>query len=128
MQTKLFLNLTWVWLKLSIQLKKQAQQHMYKVKLILRLTWVRLNTQRKHTQEHMYKVKLVLLFFWNLTWVWLNFSTQIKTNKPKVIFEFALDFGFDFGANMPPCPHRKSIKIASKLELRRHRFFDRFLH
>ena len=46
-------------------------------------------------------------------------------NRP---FEVDIDFWFDFGANMPPFSFQKSIKIGSKLELGRHRFFDRFLH
>ena len=46
-------------------------------------------------------------------------------NRP---FEVDIDFWFDFGANMPPFSLQKSIKIGSKLELGRHRIFDRFLH
>ena len=46
-------------------------------------------------------------------------------NRP---FEVDIDFWLDFGANMPPFSFQKSIKIGSKLELGRHRIFDRFLH
>ena len=46
-------------------------------------------------------------------------------NRP---FEVDIDFWLDFGANMPPFSLQKSIKIGSKLELGRHRIFDRFLH
>ena len=46
-------------------------------------------------------------------------------NRP---FEVDIDLWFDFGANMHPFSIQKSIKIGSKLELGRHRIFDRFSH
>ena len=45
---------------------------------------------------------------------------------------FRFSGGFDFssllGANLPPFSLPKSTKIASKIDLERHRFFDRFWH
>ena len=37
-------------------------------------------------------------------------------------------FFIDFGANKPPFSLQKSTNIASKFDLGRHQFFDRFLH
>ena len=37
-------------------------------------------------------------------------------------------FFIDFGTNMPPFSLQKSTKIAPKIDLGRHHFFDRFLH
>ena len=53
------------------------------------------------------------------------FFQYFLQNRP---FEVDIDFWLDFGANMPPFSLQKSIKIGSKLELGRHRIFDRFLH
>ena len=51
-----------------------------------------------------------------------------STIYQKIAFRNLYRFFFDFGANMPPFSFQKSVKIGSKLELGRHRFFDRFLH
>ena len=61
-----------------------------------------------------------------------NLAPKTHQNPSKIDAKrgsiLSIDFWFDFGANMPPFSLRKSIKIASKLELGRHRFFDWFLH
>ena len=49
-----------------------------------------------------------------------------RTNPTKALFEVDLVFSLIFGANMPPFSFPKSIKIAPKTDLERHRFFDRF--
>ena len=49
-----------------------------------------------------------------------------RTNPTKSLFEVDLVFSLIFGANMPPFSFPKSIKIAPKTDLERHRFFDRF--
>ena len=44
----------------------------------------------------------------------------------KIAFRNLYRFFIDFGANKPPFLLQKSIKIASKIDLGRHQFFDRF--
>ena len=46
----------------------------------------------------------------------------------KIVFRNRHRFWIDFGANLLPFSLPKSTKIASKIDLERHRFFDRFLH
>ena len=52
------------------------------------------------------------------------FSTLFQ-NRP---FEVGIDFWSDFGTNMSPFSFQKSNKIGEKMELGKHRIFDRFLH
>ena len=46
----------------------------------------------------------------------------------KIAFRNRHPFWIDLGANLPPFSFPKSTKIASKTDLERHRFFDRFWH
>ena len=46
----------------------------------------------------------------------------------KIAFRNWHRFLIDLGANLPPFSFPKSTKIPSKIDFKRHRFFDRFLH
>ena len=72
----------------------------------------------------------------------MGFCSQLRPPEPhgssprcsestiyqKIAFRILHRFFIDFGANMPPFSLQKSTKIASKIDLGRHQFFDRFLH
>jgi len=63
-----FLNLTWVWLKLSIQHKTNAgTQEQSQTHFCLTCVWLKYNLQLKTMQERMCKVKLNFV-----NWVWLE--------------------------------------------------------
>ena len=51
-----------------------------------------------------------------------------STIYQKIAFRNLHRFFIDFGANMPPFSLQKSTNTASKIDLGRHHFFDRFLH
>ena len=53
------------------------------------------------------------------------FFIGFRENQP---FEVNIDFWHDFDANLPPFSLPKSTQIPSKIDLGRHRFFNRFLH
>ena len=68
---------------------------------------------------------------------WLSLPTcdpESQLNTSPLVFSWFFRFsgGFDFwsffGANLPPFSFPKSTKIFSKIDFRRHRFFDRFWH
>ena len=46
----------------------------------------------------------------------------------KIAFRNRHRFLIDLGANLPPFSSPKSTKILSKIDFKRHLFFDRFLH
>ena len=61
----------------------------------------------------------------------LHFSSprcRESTIEQKIAFRNRHRFLIDFGANLRPFSIQKLSKIASKTDLERHRFFDRFLH
>ena len=51
-----------------------------------------------------------------------------STIYQKIAFRILHRFFIDFGANMLRFSFQKTTKIASKIDLGRHQFFDRFLH
>ena len=67
-----FLSLTWVWLKLNLQLETSPGAHVQSPTQLfefdLSLTNIQFST-KKPSQERIYKVKLIFL---SLTWVWLK--------------------------------------------------------
>ena len=72
----------------------------------------------------------------------MGFCSQLRPPEPhgssprcsestiyqKIAFRILHRFFIDFGANMVPFSFQKSTNIASKIDLGRHQFFDRFLH
>ena len=101
------LSLTWVWLKFNFQLKTnpganvQIQTQFFEIDLSLTNSVF----NEKPVQERMYKVKLNFL---SLTWVWLIFKFQLKTNAgahvqcQTQLFEFDLSLTrIQFSAKNP---------------------------
>ena len=72
----------------------------------------------------------------------IDFSSQLRPPEPekssprcsestifqKIAFRNWHRFLIDLGANLPPFSFPKSTKILSKIDFKRHLFFDRFLH
>ena len=110
----ILLSLTWVWLKLNTHLKTNelfgvcVQNRTQKPNSSLKNSKIEFSTD-KPTQEHMCKVKLILK---SLTWVCLKFNFQLKMNAGAHV-QSQTHF-FDFDLSLTKLEKEKSNIIWSK--------------